>query len=66
MLQLPEPGFFDSWVSLLEATDRRCHWPMWGDDGFEGMNVCGMPALIGQPYCRLHCCEAYTNFGGEK
>lgn len=64
MLQDREPELFDAVFTLLSVTSKGCRWPLAEQDG--ELYVCGKDSLIGQPYCRAHCCQAYQNFGVKK
>jgi GcrA cell cycle regulator len=46
-------------ITIIELTDRHCHWPI-GDPATPEFRYCGYPiACEGKVYCAEHCAIAY-------
>lgn len=45
-------------LDLLELTERTCKWPI-GDPAEDGFHFCGLPAVMGKPYCEHHIAIAF-------
>jgi GcrA cell cycle regulator len=53
---LPEMPF-----PVALPSSRKCQWPLWGNDTPRAeKEFCGERAVIGRPYCRVHCHRAYV------
>ena len=46
-------------VTLDRLKANQCSWPE-GDPGEPDFRFCGIPAIIGKPYCEKHCIIAYV------
>lgn len=61
-LPLPPAEEYDrARVSVIEVKDKECRWPV-GDPAAAGAHnplFCGLPAVLGQPYCEVHCRRAF-------
>ena len=46
-------------IDLGSLRPGMCSWPE-GDPGEPDFRFCGIPAIIGKPYCEKHCIIAYV------
>jgi len=47
--------------AMLTRKSSACCWPF-GDPGTKAFRFCDDTALLGRPYCELHCACAYTSW----
>jgi len=46
-------------VTLDRLKANQCSWPE-GEPGDSDFRFCGIPAVMGKPYCEKHCAMAYV------